>query len=174
MDDLIKALEAALQNENWYGALFVALTVPDICGYLETLKESISGRYKRWFKKYMPLYASYVGGESTRKIFLSPSDCYALRCALIHQGGEVVKEQKARETLERFHFTEPSPNIQIHCIVINDNILQLQVDIFCRDVLNGFKKWCQDTQNTPDIKHRIDIALKVYPLKQIPGISIGD
>ena len=175
MDDLVKALETAVQNKNWYGALFVALAVPDICGYLESPNDRSQARYERWFEKYMlPKYSSHVGGENTQHIFLSSSDCYALRCALIHECREEIIEQKARETLERFHFIEPPPNIQIHCNKSNNNVLQLQVDIFCKDVLEGLQNWRQDAQDSDEIKQRIDSILKVYPYNQLPGMSIGN
>ncbi len=174
MDDLVKALETAVKNENWYGALFVALTVPDICGYLESPDDCSQARYERWFKNYMlPKYSSPVGRENTQSIFLSPSDCYALRCALIHEGREEIKDQRARESLERFHFIEPPPNMKIHCNKSN-NVLQLQVDIFCKDVLEGLQNWRQDTQDNDEIKQRIVSVLKVYPHNQLPGMSIGN
>jgi len=174
MDDLVKALETAVQNENWYGALFIALTVPDICGYLESPDDNSQMRYEQWFTKYMlPKYSSHVGRDQTPFIFLSPSDCYALRCALIHEGREEIIDQKARESLERFHFTEPPSTSIIHCNKIN-NALQLQVDIFCKDVLDGLQDWCQATKDTDEINQRIDSVLKVYPYNQIPGRSIGN
>lgn len=174
MDDLIKALESSIANKNWYGSLFVALSVPDICGYLESPTDRRSQpRYERWFEKYMlPKYSSYVGPDRTLRVFLSPSDCYALRCALLHEGREEITEQSARKILDRFHFIEPPPNRQIHCNQI-DNVLQLQVDIFCNDVLSGLREWLQDIQNVSNVKQRIGNILKVYPHNQIPGMHIG-
>ena len=170
MDDLIKALESSVANKNWYGSLFVALSVPDICGYLESPTERSQARYERWFEKYMlPKYSSCVGPSRTPHVFLLPSDCYALRCALLHEGRGDITEQLAREALDRFHFIEPPPSGLIHCNQIN-NVLQLQVDIFCNDVLSGLRKWLQDIQNVPNVEQRIGNILKVYPYNQIPGI----
>ena len=173
MDNLIKALESSVASKNWYGSLFVALSVPDICGYLESPTERSQARYERWFEKYMlPKYSARIGPERTPHTFLSPSDCYALRCALLHEGREEITEQRAREALDRFHFIEPPPSGQIHCNQIN-NVLQLQVDIFCNDILDGLRKWFQDVQNAPDVLKRIGSVLKVYPFNRIPGMFIG-
>ncbi len=173
MDNLIKALESSVASTNWYGSLFVALSVPDICGYLEFPTERSQARYERWFEKYMlPKYSARIGPERTPHTFLSPSDCYALRCALLHEGREEITEQRAREALDRFHFIEPPPSGQIHCNQIN-NVLQLQVDIFCNDILGGLRKWFQDVQNAPDVLKRIGSVLKVYPFNRIPGMFIG-
>ncbi len=173
MDDLIKALEASIVNKNWYGSLFVALSVPDICGYLESPTERSRARYEQWFEEYMlPKNSARIGPDRTLHTFLSPSDCYALRCALLHEGREEITEQRAREALDRFHFIEPPPSGQIHCNQIN-NVLQLQVDIFCNDVLSGLREWFQKIQNAPDVGKRIAGILKVYPFNQIPGMFIG-
>ena len=162
MDDLIKALESSVANKNWYGSLFIALSVPDICGYLEFPTERSQVRYERWFEKYMlPKYSACIGSHSTPHIFLSPSDCYALRCALLHEGREDITEQRAREALDRFHFIGPLPGGYYHCNQFN-NVLYLQVEIFCYDVLNGIQKWLQDIQNDPDVERRVDNILKVY------------
>jgi hypothetical protein len=32
MQHLVDSVRKDLQNENWYAALFMALTLPDICG----------------------------------------------------------------------------------------------------------------------------------------------
>jgi len=117
-------------------------------------------------------YSSFIGLDKTPHTFLSSSDCYALRCALLHEGREEIVEQRARDALDRFHFIEPPPNGQIHCNQIN-NVLQLQVDVFCRDVLEGLAQWRKDIQGTPDIEQRISNILQVYPHNQIPGMSIG-
>ena len=164
MDNLIKALESSVANKNWYGSLFIALSVPDICGYLEFPTERSQTRYERWFETYMlPKYSACVGPNRTPHVFLSPSDCYALRCALLHEGREEIAEQCARDVLDHFHFIEPPPNDNtIHCNQKN-NALQLQVDIFCNDVLSGLREWFQGKKDVPDVGKRIGNILKVYP-----------
>lgn len=168
MDALIKALEMAIAAKNWYGALFIALSVPDICGYLENPHEKSQARYERWFEQYtLPKYRSQ-GVYAPVHVFLSPADCYALRCALLHEGREEIIEQKAREVLDRFHFTEPHPRHIVHCLKIN-NVLQLQVNIFCVDIYEGVSQWTKDTAGNPDIQTRLKTVLRIYPSPP-PGI----
>lgn len=163
MDDLIYALESSIVNKNWYGSLFIALSIPDICGYLESPTVTSQIRYERWFEKYLSQkYSSHIGPNRELHIFLSPSDCYALRCALLHEGRDEITGQRAREALDRFHFTEPPQSGYIHCNQ-TDNILQLQVDEFCKDMLSGLREWFLNVQNEPDIINRINNILKVYP-----------
>ena len=35
MRHFISAVNKSLENENWYAALFIALTLPDICGKIQ-------------------------------------------------------------------------------------------------------------------------------------------
>lgn len=171
MENFINALESAIENQNWYGALFIALSIPDICGYLETPNDGSQARYERWFEEYMlERYSSKIGPDGTPHTFLSPSDCYALRCALLHEGREEIIEQQAREALDRFHFIEPpSEGLSIHCNQIN-NVLQLQTDIFCSDILAGLNNWCNAIKDRAEVEERINNNLKVYPSNEIPGL----
>lgn len=163
MDNLIKALELSLLNKNWYGSLFIALSIPDICGYLESPTKKSQIRYEEWFKKYLlHKYSSPIGRQKIPHVFLSGSDCYALRCSLFHEGREEIIDQRARQAIDRFYFIEPHPHGMIHCNQFN-NVLLLQVDIFCNDILSGLRKWIQDNQGNPDIGTRIGNILKIYP-----------
>ena len=116
-------------------------------------------------------YSSHIGPSYTLHVFLSPSDCYALRCALLHEGREEITEQCARDALDRFHFIEPPKSGSIHCNQI-DNILQLQIDIFCQDIVNALKSWLENTKKNIGIQERLNNLLRIYPSNQIPGMLI--
>lgn len=168
MDDFIQAIESALNSKNWYGALFIGLSVPDICGYLQNPEENSQDRYTKWFEDYMlQKYSVCIGADATPHIFLSSADCYSLRCALLHEGRDAIEEQRAREALDRFHFIEPPSGGQIHCNQIN-NVLQLQVDIFCRNIIDGARQWAQDVQANVDIERRMKNLMKIYPPNEMP------
>ncbi len=77
MERIIKSIEKSVENKNWYSALVLALTLPDICGKFEDKGKSSSKRYSEWFDKY--LGEEYDG-------YLSGNDCYALRCSFLHEG----------------------------------------------------------------------------------------
>jgi hypothetical protein len=174
VDNLYKAIESAIANKNWYAALFIALSIPDICGHIESPTEKSQARYEQWFEKYMlTKYSSVNNWDKSLYIYLSPSDCYALRCALLHEGRDNITEQRAREALDRFHFIEPPPNTIRHCNQIN-NVLQLQVDIFCRDILEGLTQWHRDIQGITCLEQQINAIFKVYPHNEIPGMSFGE
>ncbi len=169
MKEFIEAVRKALKDKNWYGALFISLTLPDICGKVENPNLLSEKRYKDWFSKYMS--AKYVHGD---RIFLSSDDCYALRCALLHEGSDDITGQKSRKTLEKFLFMTPGS----HCDYMQDNYvngqrvktsLQLRVDKFCEDICDSVEQWLKDTSTDTAIMNRVHETIKIYE----PGIVYG-
>lgn len=73
MKDIVQALEQNLKERNWYGALFIALTLPDICGKIDNPKSRSGDRYSKWFEKY--ICAKYTSRRIDQKdLFNNPSD----------------------------------------------------------------------------------------------------
>lgn len=163
MKRLIEAVENSLSSQNWYGALFIALSLPDICGKMETPDKFSGERYISWFDRYMlEKYSPKIGAQHIKHTFLNGSDCYALRCALLHEGVGDISAQKAQSVLERFHFVFPPQGGMIHCNQSN-NVLQLQVDIFCKDVCKGVSAWLNEVSEDNTIQDRLENILKIYP-----------
>lgn len=105
MRRFVDAVRSAVAEESWYGALAMALTLPDICSKLEEPDARGSrARYVRWYDEYLrPTYTARVGPERREHVFLSGADCYALRCSYLHEGSAEIGLQRAREALDRFH-----------------------------------------------------------------------
>jgi len=164
MDQFIKAIEQSISNENWYSALFVALSIPDICGKLESPKTKSTDRYINWIRRYLtPKYIS----DKDQYEFLRPSDCYALRCAFLHEGRDQIDEQRCREVLQRFRFVKPRPGLIVHCNIKNEVVLQLQVDIFCRDICDGVRQWLNNIVNNADIQARMTEMMKIESFNDV-------
>jgi len=141
MEPFIAAVDLALQSRNWYAALTSALILPDVAGWVDDPSQSSAHRYQRWFDNFVgPAYTSIrQNGELT--VFLSGGDCYALRCSVLHEGRDETEHQRARDVLTRFQFVAPrGRNWIVHCNMV-DSKLQLQLDIFCRDVCSGACTW---------------------------------
>lgn len=162
MESIIEAVRRAIKEKNWYGALFISLTLPDICGKIEYTDLSSEKRYKDWFDKYMA--AKY---RHQNIVFLSSSDCYALRCALLHEGSDDITKQGSRRILEKFIFMTDGP----HCTYMQDNYvngqrvktsLQLRVDKFCVDICDSVEKWLQDVSGNASAMERLQNTIKIY------------
>lgn len=161
MEKFLNAVDTAIKNQNWYAALFMSLTFPDICGKLENPESNNSSkRYIDWFNKYMTQYNGYLSGM----------DCYLLRCAVLHEGNNDISEKTKKDVLDHFIFLESGG----HCNVFNscsseeskkESFLRLNTQKFCEDICEGVKKWKDDINNNIDIIERINQMIKI----QKPG-----
>lgn len=146
MDHLVTATRTAVREKNWHAALALALTLPDICARLQSPEvQSSRVRYVKWCEAHLaPRYTFPIGAEGVPHVFLGGDDCYALRCAVLHEGADNIVGQRARKALEEFVFSAPpTGGGMIHCNQV-DSKLQLQVDIFCLDVCAGVEEWVQE------------------------------
>jgi len=115
MQRFIDAVTNGIQQKNWYGALGMALTLPDICGRLENPNMASEKRFVAWWDKYLlATYTKNIGPKRIAHVFLSGADAYALRCSYLHEGSGETLNQRARDALERFHFVTPRGNWIIH------------------------------------------------------------
>jgi len=155
MQKFINSIRSAIVEENFYAALFVSLTLPDICVALEHGKTS-GQKYADWFENNLSQYKGYLSGN----------DCYSLRCALLHQGTDDITDQKMQKILEHYVFlTEGS-----HCNLIKDCIfngikvsfLQLNVQMFCKDICVAVEKWLVSSTGNQDIQNRLKKTIEIH------------
>lgn len=155
MQKIIDSVYSSLENKNLYAALFVVLTLPDICSALEHGKTS-GDKYAEWFDQNLSQY----------KGFLSGNDCYALRCALLHSGKGDISDQKKQEVLEHYVFLTKGA----HCNLFKDNIingerktfLQLNVQIFSKDICEAVEKWLSIVSTNVSIQERLKNTIQIY------------
>jgi len=137
---MVASVRQAIQTGNWYSAICLALALPDICGWLETPNVRSSERFVSFFDRFLAqAYTRPVGAQRQLHVFLSGNNCYALRCAFLHEGCDQVERQNAHRALTAFRFVAPSRNI-VH-MNQSGTVLQLQVDIFCEDICGAVEGW---------------------------------
>jgi hypothetical protein len=157
MKQFVDAVRSAISDQNYYAALALALTLPDIASKLEKPTEMGSARYKAWCEVYLePGYIHpHFGPLGGKKfVWLSAADTYALRCALLHEGGDDISQQRAREMLDKFVFVQPTSSPGWHKSKVG-NKLGLQVDVFCEDVCRGVEAWLAAVSGDADVQTRI-------------------
>lgn len=172
MQDFIDAIRSSVSLGHWQSALFLTLSIPDICGRLEDPTRSSSQRYIKWYERY--LSASYAGNKECP--FLTPSDCYALRCALLHEGATELSMQRCREILDEVCFIQPDSKgfgllrpghrTRLINVTVNDrhfkSTLCLHVDRFCEDMCTAVERWMGDVKADSDVQDRLNTLLKIY------------
>ncbi len=99
-----------------------------------------------------------ASGERT--VFLSGADCYALRCASLHEGREDTSVQRARELLDSFQITVAPEGWIVHCNLLGTR-LQLQLDIFCRQFAEAAAQFEQEVANDPAVEGRLGSMLRI-------------
>lgn len=165
MNRFTQAIRKSVEGENWYSALTTAITLPDVCGRLETPAEQSGKRYARWFDQWMGShYRTQLGANRIPHTFFSGTDCYALRCSYLHQGESDISgqsAQKIRAALTNFHFITPLPGSMIHCNQSN-NTLQLQIDIFSIQMANAVDQWAASVKGDQDIQGRMQSLLVIH------------
>lgn len=164
------AIRKCLDTENWYGAIVISLTMPDICGRIAypTMKPGRQ-RYETWFDDYLSGYNQPVI-SGNRVAFMTASDCYALRCSILHIGTADVTEQNARDTLNKFYFSTTGS----HGIRIDDKLV-LNVTRFCEEVAQATEKWSKDIEGNASAQEAIQELLTIHsqPFHPSNGIVIG-
>lgn len=172
MKQLKEAVRQAIAQGNWYAALATALTLPDICGWLEEPNMGVGERYKLWYDNYVKEKYTlfYDESEKVKSTCLSGTDCYALRCAYLHNGKDDITEQDARESLNKFLFLTPSKSGERskHLLTkaVDDGTkvltrLQLEVDKFCEDICCGVDQWEIDVAMKDEVQKRLGQLLTI-------------
>ena len=151
MENLIQELRVSLKNGLYIMALNTALIVPDICSALESEDGQTNGkRYKAWFDKYVtPKYEGFASGD----------DIYKIRCATLHQGKFNHDYPKYQKIL--FQIPNKQNNI-FHCNILND-ALNLNVEIFVSDIIEGYEKWKKDNKGNQTVEENVENSISFYP-----------
>ena len=163
MRNFLEQIRVALAHDLYYVALLTSLAIPDICGAIESNNGTASSqKYIQWFNKYVSdKYLSFFTGE----------DCYYFRCSALHQGSS----QHPNSSYSRVVFVEPSATTNVfHCNILND-ALNLDVRLFCSDILDGAEKWLQEHEGTELYEKNYSKFLRRYPNGLAPyivGVSV--
>jgi hypothetical protein len=156
LDDLFAQIELAAQHNLYFLALAGALIIPDICGALDAPDGQASGqRYRDWFDRYVAPAYRWASGKQT----LTGEDCYRFRCSLLHQGST----QHVKNTYQRVVFFEPDPTLFLHNCLLAHDVLNLDVRIFCADMVSGARTWHATARQTPIYQQNISRFLTRYP-----------
>jgi hypothetical protein len=155
MQNIINSIREAIKNRNWYAALIVSLTLPDICVTLTDGKTN-GDKYAEWFENNLSQYNGYLSGN----------DCFALRCSLLHQGKDDISDQRKRKVLEHYVFLTSGS----HCNLIRDcffngikkSFLQLNVGNFCGDICNAAQVYLDKIASDPSAVKRIRETIEIH------------
>ncbi len=160
MRDILDQIKKALDVDLYYLAFLVVLTLPDMCGALESEDgQGTKERYIKWFDDYVAQKYNYNG-------LFNGEHCYYFRCSLLHQGHTF-----STKNYKRIIFIEPGVTTnKIHNSLINDAIV-IDLKTFCTDIINGVENWLQKNENNEIFKNNYNKFIKRYPNGLSPYIG---
>jgi hypothetical protein len=162
MQRFIDSVESSLRNENWFAALFMALALPDICRSLERPRIG-AGEIGHWYKDWVSRYVEgkYIDAKFEECKFYA-ADFWLYRCSCLHSG----LDAESKKRMMKFNFTPPhAAGIVIHKNYVRDR-LQLQVDVFCLDMVEAVRSWLKDMNGNSEVYERMEnlITIDARPL----------
>lgn len=159
MEELLEQIENSANNRSYMIGLYTALSIPDICAALQSENgQTKPSKYKNWFDRWVaPKYNNFFSGEQ----------CYAFRCGVVHQG----RAQHEKLGYERIIFFDPeSPNVFHNNIL--DNALNIDVRIFCQDMVDAAREWLNHMSENPTVHNNLQNLLQRRP-NGIPPYVVG-
>jgi len=162
MRDLLNQLRWAVGSQAYYLALYSSLTIPDICGAMESADgQATKHKYIDWFDRYVAA-KYFTFGSAT----LTGEVCYFYRCAVLHQG----RAQHPKLGFSRILFVEPSTTTNVFHNNVLNNALNIDVSIFCSDILAGAEAWLQITEGSQNYQRNFSLFMQRYPTGLPPYI----
>jgi len=150
MHAILNEIEQCIASSNFYAAIALALTIPDVGGALGAEDGQSTGqKYKAW----------YDANLAAKYPWLTAHDCYSIRCGVVHQG----RFGNPGSQFARVLFTIPTVGGNIfHNNVLND-ALNLDAEIFCGDVVASGRQWLSEHENNETVQSNLARSIRFYP-----------
>lgn len=167
VETILEDIERALDVGAFYLAIAVSVSLPDICGALETEDgASHPNRYKDWFARYL-----------ADELELSAEDLLSMRHGILHQG-----HFGSQRNLPRILFSGPGGKAEIHNIgyiiwpagspeAPPDQTLCLDTRTFCKTILKAVRRWRADSAENPNVQKNLPRLLRRRPEGLYPFIG---
>ena len=155
MRDLLQQINRASAANLYYVALLTALTLPDICGAMESANgRATRQKYDSWFSRWVaPRYT--VGGAAS----VTGDVCYYYRCSALHQG----RAAHPRMGYSGVLFVEPGATTNIFHNNIMNNALNIDVKVFVGDLIAGALTWLQQVRSSANYQRNYPLFMQRYP-----------
>ncbi len=158
MEFFLKEIEEALNRGLYFIALQSTLSLPDICGALASSDGRASGpNYIKWYNTY---------AREKGPISISGEDCYYFRCSCLHQG----TSQNPKSAYKRIFFLVPNNYSFCHNNIFDD-VLNIDINIFCKNIISAVRNWEAQAKNTDNYIKNYDKLIRVYPNGLPPYIT---
>jgi len=162
---LLDSIRAAVDDENWYAALALTLTLPDICARIET-GERTRTVYFNWRTDNFGKTCQYGNGPSDH---VKGQEVYLLRCAYLREGSHSLdpsERQKYNATIEKIKFVTSNDHLKTQGATV-----LLNARTFCEDMCSRVEEWETNTlSNNPRMQKRAqELSVRSDPSWSLVG-----
>lgn len=156
---LLDEIQASARAKLYRVALFTALTFPDIAGAIDSEDGRANGRkYARWFDEY----ASFKYHAFSTQ-YLTGSDCYLYRCALLHQGRSQHEASRYSKTV----FLHAKQENLAYCgafVIERGNTLCIDIGMFCNNIVESGYQWLENVDDSERFRRNATDIIDVFTL----------
>lgn len=176
MKDLFDEIRNAISCKLYYSALFLTVTVPDICAALQSENnKTAKNKYENWCKKHLTKINFEMYGEEGQ---LNAENLYLIRCSLLHQG-----QTNNQKDYKRMLFIEPETD-GYNRFKINRSFTagsdhpekSLVIDIvqFCENVIKAGEEWLKEMETNEYYVINAEKLIKRHPhgISPVYGIPL--
>ncbi|WP_210510186.1 hypothetical protein [Pantoea ananatis] len=197
MERFVSAIRKSSGDKNWFGALFMALAMPDICGALETPEVRNGVRYRRWFDENLKSKYVFETAYDTTKL-LRPHEIERLEKTADEdpQSFRILEKLKnhnlpeslgftaqkcwalrnsclhsgmSKDDKKRFAFIPPHEcGGGSHMIFIEETLV-IRIDRFCEDVCCAVDIWFEENKDDVGFMMRVGELMEVTH-SPFPGV----
>lgn len=197
MERFVSAIRKSSGDKNWFGALFMALAMPDICGALETPTVKTGARYRRWFNENLKHKYVFETAYDTTKV-LRPHEIERLERTASEDPQsarilDLLKNNKLSDDLGltaqkcyalrnsclhsgmskddkiKFAFIPPHECGGGSHMNFMEGTLVIRIDRFCEDVCCSVDIWFEKNKNDADFITRVGELMEVTH-NPFPGV----
>jgi hypothetical protein len=166
LNDFVAAARRAAEDDNWFAALPLALTLPDICGAVDDPGAGKSKkRYIEWWDTYMA-HRYWVRPDKDEEprwepfTYLPGPEAYALRCAYLHSGTDNV--EGGSTVLHRIRFLGP-PSPAAFGYSVSTRTLNVGLEQFVEWVCQSVEQWMEDRLADDVARERLNGLVSIIP-----------
>ena len=175
IEQTIDTMNRALENQEYFVALTMALIIPDLCSQIQYPNEEyVSKRYKQWYKEWLGPTKDELEFIDDSP-YLSADLVYELRNAVVHSASSDIKYNHVHQTqnqLTKFSILIEKKNdcdiYANHSSITRNNVGTEEREYTLN--LRGFCKKMTDVANVFMRKNSNDILLKNVEFEEVVDI----
>ena len=160
MEPILREIDNALAAKQWYAAVMITLTLPDICASLEAgpgaTEKKNKKRYKDWCRKNLP------------DLPIESEVLWDLRNGVVHHGRYILKPRK--QFYSRIGFTIPN-GLNINNLIVEcdeGSVCCFEIGQFCKYISQNARLWYERKRHIASIRFGVEHLVQLRPNGLMP------